>query len=69
MSERTLAPLGMINRLADVAAFIGAFKQEYPNVQFITFGCSYPGALAAWFRYVGSPNQHTHMLSLCSEGV
>jgi len=56
MSERTLAPLGMINRLADVAAFIGAFKQEYPNVQFITFGCSYPGALAAWFRYVGSPN-------------
>lgn len=41
------------NRLADVAYFIQNFKQTTKGAsdsQIITFGCSYPGALAAWFR-------------------
>ncbi len=39
-------------RLADLAYFIVNIKQQYnaPDAPVITFGCSYSGALAAWFR-------------------
>ena len=40
--------------LADVAQFIQWMIDTWDgvneNTQFVTFGCSYPGNLAAWFR-------------------
>jgi len=36
--------------LADAAVFVEWIGKKYQTSQVVTFGCSYPGNLAAWFR-------------------
>jgi len=52
LSTSNLQYLTSQQALADLAVFIDSIKSQYnaPNAPVITFGCSYSGALAAWFR-------------------
>jgi len=52
LSIESLRFLSSEQALADAADFLLSLKDTYkaPNSPIITFGCSYPGALAAWFR-------------------
>jgi len=52
LSTANLRYLHSRQALADLANFISSLKQGYNSVQspVVTFGGSYPGALAAWFR-------------------
>jgi len=54
LTTSQLAYLSSQQALADVAQFIEWMIETWDGVtedtQFVTFGCSYPGNLAAWFR-------------------
>jgi len=51
ISTSNLRYLTSHQALADAATFITSFRQKYPKSgPVISFGGSYPGALAAWFR-------------------
>lgn len=52
LSIESLRFLSSEQALADAAEFLLWLKDQYqaPKSPIITFGCSYPGALAAWFR-------------------
>jgi len=54
ISTSNLQYLSSQQALADLAQFIQWMIEEWEGVtsetQFVTFGCSYPGNLAAWFR-------------------
>jgi len=51
LSTANLVYLSSEQALADAADFIDAMRQQIdPDAPVITFGCSYPGNLAAWFR-------------------
>lgn len=51
LSTENLAYLSSQQALADASVFISKLKEQYPTAgDVITFGGSYPGSLAAWFR-------------------
>jgi hypothetical protein len=52
LSTPNLQFLSSQQALADAAVFIKSLQQQYnaPDAPIVTFGCSYPGNLAAWFR-------------------
>jgi pimeloyl-ACP methyl ester carboxylesterase len=53
LATENLAYLSSQQALADAAYFIQSFKSSIgadDSTPVVTFGCSYPGSLAAWFR-------------------
>ena len=47
----TMGHLQTSQALADIAHFIEARNKEWGKRKWVIIGCSYPGALSAWFRY------------------
>lgn len=52
--------------LADIAHFIQAKNEELGDRKWVIIGCSYPGALSAWFRY---KYPHMSVGAISSSGV
>jgi len=51
LSTENLRYLSSQQALADAATFLAAMKNQFAtNAPVVSFGCSYPGNLAAWFR-------------------